>query len=149
MPARIVALADAVASAIAARFPDETVTRSYLDEAELSEITGRMIYVHPGPWAEVEPATREQKWRDFTIEVVIRDRHTAAGTLPDSWVDDRMAFVEEVWAFAGDERDAALGEAIGDAIPNATEVTVPYEPDYLRDFKVFQAEFTVTYRELK
>lgn len=148
MAARVVELASAVAAAIAAKFSGETVVSEYISDDNLSAISGRKIHVYPGAYAETEPATREKKWRDYTVEVMTRTRYTDAGDIPKSWIDDQMAFVEQVWSFASDERDADLAVAIGDAIPFTTEVTVPYDPDFLREFKVFQSEFTVTYREL-
>lgn len=145
--ARVVELADAVAAAIAAKFPGETVVSEYVSEDDLDAITGRVVHVYPGPYAETERLTRTEKYRDYTVEVMVRARHTAEGAAPKAWINAQMRFVQEVWEFASDEEDADLGEAIGDAVPNTTEVTVPYEPGLLREMKLFQSEFAVTFRE--
>lgn len=147
--ARVVEIAKAVAAAIAAKFPTETVSFAFVTADEISTITTRKIYVFPGAYGEPEPATREKKFRDSTVGVMILNRHTDAGALSPDWVGEQMLFVESLWEFAGDETDEDLGAAIGDAWPNTSEVTLPYDDDRLEEMKLFQSEFTVTYRELR
>lgn len=146
--ARVVELAAAVSAAIAAKFPGETVSDEFVTDDDIADVTGRKIYVFAGPYGETESATRTEKFRDSTLSVMVINRHTTEGPLTKAWIKEQMAFVESVWLFTGDERDEDLAEAIGNAWPHTTEVTLPYDDDLLREAKLFQSEYEVTYREV-
>lgn len=158
MAARIIDLADAAAAAIEAAWspvaPD-AVTREYAPDVvtnpdDPAVVTGRRVYVLPAGYGDEGFATRAELDKRYTLSVMVVERYAdGPGPVPTAWVDERVAFVEEmVWRVL---RDPALTLLDGDVIPateDTAEVTAVYDFAELPEKLLFVSVARFTFMEI-
>lgn len=149
--ARVVDVAEAVAAAIAAGpFTDPpiepaSVERVWGFDLEGDRTTGLRVYVFALAYSQPETATRSEDLKEHKVGVVVAERYTGQGEPPKAWVDARARWVEvNVWDRVGDVRGF---EAAGNW-PDTGDVSV-FDPQLLRELKVFYSEVELAFREVK
>lgn len=150
MASRIVEVCDAVVAVIAAAWtptaPD-AVSREYDADIDSKKLTGRKVYVFPASYTNPEPASRSEDINDYAVAVMVVERYDPEqqGRIPNSWVDDRIAFVtDKVYGPLSDARSVTL---LGELYPFTAEVDPVYDVDELRSRKLFLSVVNLTFRE--
>ena len=147
--ARIIEVCDAAVDLIVAALDnptDATVSREYLPDVDAETITDRLVYVFPDGYSQVETNTRSQDLDEYRVVVLTVERYESAGTPPKAWIDARVLFVQQkIYETLSDARTVRLLDTIW---PEVAEVTVAYDPEELRERKLFWSEAVFTFREL-
>jgi hypothetical protein len=160
MPARILDACDTVVTAIGAAWnpsaPNE-VKRVYAPTIGLSIdnpdtlISGRKVYVFPGNWGTPGAASRGEIFKTHTVSVLVAERYTDEAELPDSWIDERVLFVETIFDLLANPTTIHTGALVSlyrDA-DDPAEVDVVYDLDLLlTERKAFWSRFTITFTEI-
>lgn len=155
MAANIITVCDALVTAIGTawttRVADNgTVARKYLAPVsvqELSSLTGRKVYVFPGPYSNSLENRAEDAW-GYDVGIVVVERYTDAGEPLDAWMDARVLFVEEIVAAACDYPRSPL--AIGSRKLRTEDITTTtYDIPLLNTSNLFWSELQVSLREIK
>lgn len=161
MPAtsRILTLCDALVTAIDTAWTQgasDTISRRYIAPIatnELHTLTGRHIYVFPGPYSD-EPADRGRDLFRHEIGLIIVERYESLGGDPAdttlrTWVDTRVDFVEStvIAAIDFDGRGAAGVLEIGSTRNVMTESieVLTYDEEILNEKKTFLSRLTVNF----
>jgi len=145
-------LADAVAARIAAGWTPtapNAVTRVYLpDVEEATRLEGRQVYVaFPLGYGQAETADRAEDSRDYRVDVLVAECFRgAAGPPPRDWLDERIDFVDGLWRDLGQARAALFAAPFENAYPVRAEVTTAFDPESLREEKLFWSLLELTYR---
>lgn len=112
------------------------------------EFTGRKVYVFGATERQESPATRSEDFNDYGIVVIVLERFTDAGDVPNDWLDERVAWVESgIYDTFGDARTTNL--AVPGADPVTQEWTQVYSPELLRQLKLFRSEVTIVFRRIE
>lgn len=156
--ARILTLCDQLVTLIDAAWTQgasDTITRRYIapvDTQELQTLTGRHVFVFPGPY-ENSPNTRGHDAWVHTIGLLIVERYESLGGEPAdttlrTWLDTRVDFVEGTVINAIDF-DGRTSLRIGSTREILTEsITVEtYDVDLLNQSKLFWSEIEATFRD--
>ena len=148
MAARIVEVCDAVVAVIAAAWSptgNDTVSREYDADIDSKKLVGRKVYVFPASYANPEPSSRSEDFYDYAVAVMVSERYEDAGRVPNSWVDDRIAFTrDKVYEPLSDARTLLI---LGTLYPLTAEVDPVYDVDELRSRKLFVSVVNFTFRE--
>lgn len=113
----------------------------------INSFTGRRIYVF-GATERNEIATRGEDFNDYGVVVIVLERYTDQGDPPDSWVDERVAWVEsQVYDRLGDPRTDT--PPVPDSLSLTCDWTQVYSPELLRKLKVFRSEVTAVIRMIE
>lgn len=150
--ARLVEVAEAVRAEIAAGPFDDpagmepaSVERVWGMDFEADRAAGLRVHVVPVGYSQPETATRAEVTWEYTVGVVVTDRYSEAGQPPKEWVDERVRWVlKNVWERVGDARHF---DAVAGAWPESGEVSA-FDPEFLRELKLFWSEVTVAIREV-
>lgn len=158
--ARVLTLCDALVSAVTAAWTtivadSGTVTRRYIapvDVQELNSLTGRHVYVFPGPY-DNSPDTRGHDCWVHVIGILVVERYTTLGGEPAdatlrTWLDDRVDFVESTVINTIDY-DGRTRLSIGSTrkiLTLSIEVET-YDVDMLNQQKLFWSEITATFQD--
>ncbi len=158
--AQVVQVADAIAAAILAEWQvslvppsgSDAVTRVYevpvADPEFVETFLGRQVWVFPSEYGGgFSPVTRGIDNLRPRIAVVIAERYTSQAPVPNSWLDVRTAFVEQiVYAVMADQRRAAMFPGL---IPEADGAqVVVYDAELLIHQRLFLSMVTVQYKLL-
>lgn len=152
MPADILQLADDLKGELDTLYtgldPAVTVLRDYYVTVQVDRMTGRNVWLFPLGYGNEGPSTRQDDTYDFTLGVVYAEKWTSTGLPSKSWVDERILFVEEqiYVPLCDGRRFYGAGENYWS---QTADVTLVYNVDYLRDFKLFWSELQFTYRKTK
>jgi hypothetical protein len=147
--AKTIEVADAVVERIVSRLDDPgsaTVEREYVvdEKIDLPAGSGRKVYVLPFGLENQGPASRAADVKDVRIGVLVAERYSGQGKAPAEWCDVRTRWVEsQIWDRMQDPRQRLL---LGRFWPQLSNWLV-FEPNKLRDQKVFWSEIEVTFRE--
>jgi hypothetical protein len=150
MPADIVKLADDISDLIGSNplFVDHTISREYIIEAKIEELTSKHIWVIPGPYADTGPLDRSASDYEFIIAVVYARKYDTKGTVPKLWLDDIIELVEEELFVPLSDEHTPYGE-LQDYRSQAATVSLLYDPEALAEFKLFWSELEFVYRKPK
>ena len=157
--ARILDLADAAvtligrawATADPPRAPPSAVQRVYAPPIPLTgdaqdPLAGRQVYVFPGPY-DASQVTRDEQFRRFTLQVLTVERFTGDGDPPNTWVDDRVTFVEQgVFNLLANRELKLVGEATPDPDEPST-IDLLYDRPELIQQKTFWSVCTFHFIE--
>ncbi len=161
MAARVVEVCDAALAVIRAAWdpvaPDEVARRYDLEIITLPEeaqrIKGRKVYGLPDAYTSPEAATRGEDVNEYGLFLLVAERYEAAGPVPNAWVDERIAFVEQtVLGPLGDARtvrllaDPADPENTG-LYPYSGFVETVFDAEELTHRKLFLSVVRLTFRE--
>jgi len=129
-----------------------TFTRTYLPTildaefvANISSV-GRQVYAVPLDYSQVEFASRAQDLNAYPVGVLVVNRYTDAGAIPDAWIDDQVEWVEKIiWnPLQNMRRDPLLGSLWS----HNAKVDLVYRVDYLQQNKLFWSEVTFEFHEI-
>lgn len=147
MPARIVTVADAVKDRINDNLDpalSATVARVFHVDIDSKDLSGRQVYVFPAGYMDVEPATRSDDLKEFRIGIVIVERYTASEFPTDSWMEERLEWVQNnVFDRLVDPRVGVLLDCLW---PD-TATVLAWDYDLLVEKKLFFSEVEINYRE--
>jgi hypothetical protein len=129
--------------------PDDEVSgKSYLD-IDSAKLKGRKVYVFRAGRAD-EPADRSEDQNDYGMLVLVVERWTEQGDVPEEMIDEFVAWVEWLLKTVGDARTVRL---LGDADagtglwPEMAEIAVALDVEEITERKLLVAQLNVTYRE--
>lgn len=173
--ARITDCLDRVARAVeelcppGATDPPVTVSREYVKEwlapefwrdnpDLLASFTGRRVYLFGMETSQVEAAARGFDRNEYRISVAVLERYEAAADAADTaardeWLDERLAWVEDVvYDRLGEARgrtDRPQPEALrsGGYVPAAKEWAKVYDYDLLRTMSLFMSAAVISYHK--
>ena len=152
MAARIVEVRDAVVERVAAWWrpaaPDEVKGPAECD-LDTSQMLGRRVQVFPSTYTG-GPVDRSDDQNDYTVVLVVTEVFKDAEEVPVAWVDELMAWTEELLNEVGSvraERLLATAEPGSGLWPETAECTTVYDLEELTDKKLFLSVLTVLYRE--
>lgn len=166
MSSALAAIADEVAGTIAAAWapslPDG-VERTWGKQIGLDAdspyplLTGRQVYVLPGAVEQVDPFERSCQMYRYTVGVLVAERYAEAdgtagpaGEVPADWVDERVAFVEQmVFAPLSDPALAYRGGVVRGEIGGRQRIDVPVDRELLLTKRVFWCPLAFTFIELE
>lgn len=162
--ARVLDACDAVAADIRAVWSPtapNAVRRAYAPRIGFSGdhknslLVGRQVYAFPAAWGSPEGASRGELFHEYTVAVVVAERYTVdgqvpQGPVPDEWVDERVLFVEQHFNRLKDPTRAVTGVRVQLFRHPEIEATVDevYNLDDLLEHKAFWSRFTVTFLEI-
>lgn len=146
--------------------PLAEVQRAWELTHDLGTMEGKKIDVYAVGWADGGPVTRRESFLDVTVTLVIIERYTGdldgletEGYIPHvpiSWVDERVAFVEQKIfnPLSAVEETTLEGSTdnplkLGEWWTETAVVTTLCDPDFLRQQKVFWSEIELTFRKVK
>ncbi len=150
MAATVREICDAVVTKVAAFWtpiaPNEVV-RTYLpDVTEATGFLGRRVWVAPLDYGQADIASRAEDRNSFTVGVTVAERFTDAGRPTRAWCDTRIDFVADLWELLTAVRNPPLFPSpLDDVIAITGEVDIAFDPDLLREKKVFFSQLTLTY----
>lgn len=153
MPDGLAEVADAVAARIAEGWADPAPAavsvewELYTPLDGLDAVEGRRVWVVPGGYGSDGPATRVQDLNEYGVAVVVVERYTdAAGSPPNEWVAERVAWVrEQVYEKVG-RLNADNPELLAGAWwPQTANTITPADHEMLRK-GVFWSELLFTFR---
>lgn len=154
MAARIIEIANAVKSRIEFGWDvpaPATVTRKYLldveDERGLQSLSGRQVYVFPAAMVDAGEIARSRiAETEYRIAVLIVEPYTTAGQPSNSWLDERLAWVEsDIWNKLAPSDSLRSYES--DVWTETAEMLVAYDAAILREQRAFWCEFEFGFRE--
>lgn len=150
MADRLVEVRDGLATAIAARIGDETITVEStwdftLNREESPTLPGRMLYVMALGDREIGPASRGDDLREYEIRVYVIEAYPDGGRIPDAWVAERLQWVTDYVMWHGNQR---RDELLGSLSPERCYRTVACDPWALREQKLFWSEVDFAFREI-
>ncbi len=148
--ARSLALADEIVTRIQALVTSHaTVERIYdtpATEKELRLLTGRKVWVFPLT-ANTEALTRGRDQQDCEVAIAVVERYEDEGTVPTTWMDDRVIWTERLWDMLIDPRNTST---LGYWANEAGGRLPVYDPDILRGLSMFWVEFPpLIYRSIE
>lgn len=150
MASRIATVRNAVVARIEEGWTGSPATVSTVPapDFENDRSTGRRVFVLMDGYADGGPVTRGSDRTLYRVRVVVTELYTAAGSVTDAWLDTRLDWVKtETWDKLTDPRNPlTLTGPDGEAVPEAADQTVLYDPDRLRSDKRFVAETVFTFR---
>ena len=114
--------------------------------ANIAALAGRKVYVMPSTYGQAEIASRGQDNNRYGPSVLIVERYTDAGGVADAWLDDRIAWVES--QVYGPLQNLRADPLDGTLWPHSADVAVVYDPDFLREHKLFWSEVHFEFREI-
>lgn len=146
MSSLIMDLADAIEDAIAISWepvaPD-TVEAGFHFAFELDSMEGRQVRILPAAYGFPEPVSRAQDVAELAVTVVVAERYPDAGPVPQAWLRERVAFVEEHVVGLDDSRTAELP---GGYYAWSSEVDPVYDLDELTQRNLFLSVVKLTMR---
>lgn len=152
--AKILTLCDSLVSAIntawTGKGADDSVSRVYIAPVtvdELSSLTGRKVFVFPGPYESGLENRGEDQW-SYTIGILIVERYTAAGDPTAAWIDDRVDFVEGTVSDTIDYTGRSLLSISGRRLWTESIEIETYSLETLNQKKIFWSELTAVFKEL-
>lgn len=152
--ARIIQVIDAMVSRIAAawtsREGDDGVSREYLAPLNLASLAGRKVWLFPVHYTD-GVASRGENLTDYTIAAIIAERYTGSEPEPPKeWIDERVAFVEQVVYGGCDFGDsvAALVPGTGREVYTQTMDAPVYDVEQLSKKQIFWAELELGLQEV-
>ena len=122
-----------------------TVARKYQNTHDIGKITGRKIDIFPVQYMTAGDATRSEAWYDFLYSIVVLERYTLAGDVPQSWCDAIVEFVEQGIFKQFDVDIITIGGT--QYLPTISVPTV-FDYDMLKQHRVFWSEVELTLRKL-
>lgn len=151
MLADILSLADALALEFQNRITlagvlDTTVTREYEVTKDLGTFVGRNVEIYPLIY-KGERVTRSEKAYDFRYSFVVMERYRGKGTVPKTWIDGLVNFVEE-YIFNPLDQKILTRVAGVDYESTEVEVTSVFDFDFLRQYKVFWSELETVMQKI-
>jgi hypothetical protein len=149
--ARIKEVADGVAAAIAVGWGSPAPATVHTDlipdiaPDEVSDLSGRHVYVFQAGYGSPGPLDRSYDINDYRISVVVVEHYDDAAGLPtNSWINDLIDWCEtHIWAKLSNARTPLLTTLI----PFGADVVMVYDPELLREESLFLSEFLFTFRE--
>lgn len=153
MAADLVTLADAIKVKLQTDLDDAaTVERIWQMTLDLGTFEGKRVLIFPLGYSDGGPVTRREKFWDLRYSFVVTERYTgekdADGDVPDSWVDEQVAWVEEqIYNRLSDEKNPYIIEETYWA--QLAEVVAAVDFVYLSQQNLFWSEVEVTFRKLK
>lgn len=149
MPARVSKIRTALLALIEAEWvhtaPDEVI-EDYLYDIYAADLTGRKVLVVLDAYSGF-PATRGEDTTDYGYQVWIAERYTGAGYPPNSWIEERLEFVEELVALLGNVRRVPFLTTEPEVFPLEADVTTAYDIVELSETKLFISVITLLLRE--
>lgn len=158
MNADILQLADEIVSLIQSNLGSgdtSSVQRMYETERDLGEFTQRQIDVYPLRYERGEPQTRLEDVFYAYIGVVVSERYSLPQeqdliTVPISWVDERVNFVEQIFNLLQAARvQIQVGSMPYLWVCDSASVETTYDYRYLKQHKVFWSELEFGFMTLK
>ena len=153
--ANILTLADAIVSAIntawTGKGANDSVSRVYLAPVsvdDLDSLTGRKVYVFPGPYDNGLANRGEDEWT-YTLGILIVERYTDAGDPTTAWIDDRVDFVEGTVGETIDYNGRTLLSISSRRIWTESIEVETYNLESLNQKKIFWSVLTAVFKELK
>lgn len=153
MPATVIRIGDALALDFQNRITtagvlDTTVSREYELTYDLGTFTGRRVDIYPLSYnPDKDDATRIEEYYDFRYAFVVSERYRDKGLVPKSWMDARVEFTQEYVFRPLDERIITTIDGI-QYWSTETQVTAVFDPDFLRQHRVFWSEIETTFRKV-
>ncbi len=157
MASRVNEVCDALIDRLVSLLPSgdkTTFERTYVPDildaefaAGLLGLTGRKVYVMPASYGQAEIATRSQDLNRYGPSVLVVERYTEAGGVARPWLDDRVEWVER--QVFGPLQNLRAEPLLGSLWSHAADVTLVFDPDFLREHKLFWSEVTFEFREIK
>lgn len=149
-----------IAAAWSPQAPDG-VRRAYVPRIGFSGdhknslLAGRQVYAFPAPWRSPEAASRGELLHEYTVVVVVAERYTVdgqvpQGPVPDEWVDARVLFVEQQFNRLKDPTRVLTGARVQLYRHPEVEATLDevYDLADLLEHKAFWSQFTITFLEI-
>lgn len=157
---RILTLCDQLVTEIDddwAQGASDTVTRRYIapvNVQELNSLTGRHVYVFPGPY-ENSPETRGHDAWVHTVGLLVVERYATVGGEPAdttlrTWLDTRVDFVEGTVINAIDfdgRTSLRIGSPATREILTESITVETYDVDMLNQHKLFWSEIEAVFRD--
>jgi hypothetical protein len=148
------ALADAIRTAWGPNAPD-AVSRVWfkkinLDPEKPDVLTGRQVFVIGGVAERAEVIDRAEQQRRYTVGVLTCERYTdAPGDVPDAWIDERVAFVEQkVFNTLADPHLDILGGTVVGEVDAVPAIDVPVDREMIQTKRAFWSVATFTFLEV-
>lgn len=144
---------DAVAAELGtlwAPAPPDSIVRAEFDEAELSTLAGRRVWIYERGWGQVSKAARRATLNEYRVGIVAAERHAAEGPIPAAWFDERTAWVDAVIVGPlGDERRRLAANAFAaECYPQRAEVLEGIDPAGKRYERLFLVLVEIDYRRI-
>jgi len=158
MAAQITTLCDALVTQVLAAWntsispssvssPD-SVSWEFLAEIDSDTLTGRKVFLFPGPDYSNGPATRgEDEWV-YAVAALVVERYTDAGTPTKDWIKERVEFVQDIVSGSLDFVRSYLDISGREIWTQENTVTV-YDPEKLEKQKLFWSEVKFEFREIQ
>ena len=152
MAARSLEIADELADRIAALVPTATVSREFnpkIDDADfaawIAAVKPMGIFIIPiGKESVIR--TRASDQTDYRYGVIFAEKYTGEGIPTKVWMDERIGTVDTVEGTIGDARNEWLLDD-SRVTPQASEITLIFDPDAYRVNTAFWSIWNLTLRE--
>jgi len=142
--ARIVELCDELVASLGAVMPDHaTVSRVYVPEVDSDrmEANERLAMVFPVEDADGGAVSRGIDSTLYTIGVILCEKYTERGDIPNDWADERVQWVEDALT----RSLANARERLDGAVPESRETTV-FDPELFAE-GLFWSSTLITFRD--
>lgn len=151
----IAEVVEAVATKIAVAWQpsgsDEVLRREFV-AAELSELVGRKVWVFHRGEGQVGKAARRVNLMEYRVSVIVGERYTGGGDLPDEWVNERTDWTRvHVVDPLGDEQrmPVLVGSAfVRECWPQRAEILEVADRESTRLDRLFLSLVEVDYQRL-
>lgn len=154
MAADIITLCDRLANDFQNRITnagvmDTIVTREYDITHDLSIVNGRKVHIFPLSYNPIEDVDRESERYEFTVGFVILERYRLKTAIPNDWIDERVAFVQDHIFTPLDNQEPFILE-IGDEKywVEDTKVTSVYDYKTLTQNRAFWSEVEAKFHRI-
>lgn len=152
MASTLLAIADALVTKIDADWnptAPNAVSRKYLpDIPNPKDFTeGRQVWVVPAVATQADIASRAKDRNVFTLWVLFTAKFPAdtQGQPTQSWIDDEVDFVEDVWRLVTEARGTLLPSPLDDVVAGESRMPVLYDDELLRENRLFHTGIEVVY----
>lgn len=125
-----------------------TVTRDYIAEDQLDDLSGRLVLVF-GPEdgaRQAEVLNRSEVVNGFKVSVRCYERYTDAGRPTKAWVDARVSFVDTLYTALDYVTEGSL--LSGTLWTETLEITDVANLEAVDELKLFFAEIEAEFREI-
>lgn len=151
--ARVDAVCDLVAAALAAKLPigdstpfdADTPTAIVVDPSSPDVIVGRKVFVFPAAYSQIEQLTRANELNGYLLRVLVVNRFTDPGPATKAWTRAQKKWVQDqVYDVAQPSRmDERL---LADYWCQTAGVMEVCDPDKLRAHRLFWSEIDLEFR---
>lgn len=111
------------------------------------KVLGRQVYVFPVAQSQTGTASRSKDENEYQIGVLaIENYRESSGAPPLAWCDERVNFCVGLWSTLGESRGEVFPYPLNEFRSNTAEIPVIFDPDELREKKLFWSYLQFSYR---